>query len=197
MVNLPLPLKVDLRGRVRNMRLAPSNALFALFEAVVNSIHAILDGPQPQNGKITIRIVRGDNTMILGGKSELGPVVGFEIDDNGVGFNDKNFEAFSYSDSTTKAKYGGKGVGRLLWLKVFKTTNVSSVYSVNGKQYKRVFSFLMDGIQTTAPMESAEERGTTVTIKPPMEYNRAALQHEPETIDIILYAASNETFSKV
>ena len=30
-----VPLKVDLNGRVRNMRLAPSNALYALFEAVV------------------------------------------------------------------------------------------------------------------------------------------------------------------
>ncbi len=179
-----VPLKVDLNGRVRNMRLAPSNALYALFEAVVNSIHAILDGPEPTKGKITISILRGDGQPTLSGRVEPGPLVGFEIRDNGIGFDERNFDAFSYSDSTAKAKYGGKGVGRLLWLKVFKTTSVSSIYDADGKRYKRTFDFSTTGIQPTAQAETTEERGTTVTIKSPTEAYRAALQHEPETIAI-------------
>ncbi len=179
-----IPLKVDLHGRVQNMRLAPSNALYALFEAVVNSIHAILDGPQPDNGEITIRILRGKGQPTLGGGVEPGPLVGFEIHDNGIGFDDRNFDAFSYSDSTTKAKYGGKGVGRLLWLKVFKTANVSSVYEDGGNRYKRTFAFSTNGIDTSAPVKTTEERGTTVTISSPKDSYRTSLQHEPGTIAI-------------
>lgn len=63
-----LPLEVDLHGRVANMRLAPSNALFALYEAVVNSIHAVLEGPEPTKGKITIRVLRGTGQLTTTGK---------------------------------------------------------------------------------------------------------------------------------
>ena len=75
-----LPLKVDLRGRVRNMRLAPSNAMLALCEAVVNSIHAILDSTEPDKGQITITILRGTGQLALNGKAEPGPVTSFYSD---------------------------------------------------------------------------------------------------------------------
>ncbi len=178
-----LPLKVDLRGRVRNMRLAPANAMLALYEAVVNSIHAILDGPEPDKGQITITILR-DTTgqLALNGKAVPGPVIGFSVHDNGTGFDDKNFEAFSYSDSTTKAKYGGKGVGRLLWLKVFNSANAVSVFQRDKKRFKREFTFSTGGIDNIEATETTEPRGTTVTMRAPVEYYRDALQHEPETI---------------
>jgi hypothetical protein len=187
-----LPLKVDLRGRVRNMRLAPSNALFALYEAVVNSIHAILDGPEPQKGRIAIRILR--DQMTLGGKSDPGPVTGFEIHDNGIGFEPENFEAFSYSDSTTKARYGGKGVGRLLWLKVFGRAKITSVFSQGQKRFKREFTFSLDGISSSDFTETPEPRGTTVTIKVPLKEFHSALQHEPETIAISIIEHCLEYF---
>jgi hypothetical protein len=187
-----LPLKVDLRGRVRNMRLAPSNALFALYEAVVNSIHAILDGPEPHKGRIAVRVLR--DQMTLGGKSDPGPVTGFEIHDNGAGFTPSNFEAFSYSDSTTKAKYGGKGVGRLLWLKVFGQANATSVFSQGNKRFKREFTFSLDGISSSEFTETDEPRGTTVIIKLPLKDYLAALQHEPETIAISIIEHCLEYF---
>jgi hypothetical protein len=176
------------------MRLAPSNALFALYEAVVNSIHAILDGPEPKKGKITIRVLRGAGQMTLGGKSEPGPVTGFHIHDNGIGFDANNFEAFSYSDSTTKAKYGGKGVGRLLWLKVFGSANIVSVFEDGKSRFKRDFMFSLDGISSAKVTETAEARGTIVTIQSPLEHYRAALQHEPETIAISIIEHCLEYF---
>src|SRR5258706_7285430 len=114
-----LPLEVDLHGRVRIMRLASSNALYARVEAAVNAIDAVFDGGDPKSGRISVRIVRGPGLPMLSGGAEAGQVVGFEIQDNGIGFNEEHFGSFRKSDSTIKAKYGGKGVGRLLWLKVF------------------------------------------------------------------------------
>ena len=42
---------LDLLGRINNTRLTPSNCLNPLFEAIVNSIHAIEDA-QVKDGKI-------------------------------------------------------------------------------------------------------------------------------------------------
>lgn len=179
-----LPLEVDLHGRVGNIRLAPTDALNALYEAVVNSIHAVLDGPEPAKGRITIRILRGVSQLTTTGNRELGPVVGFEVQDNGVGFDEKNFNSFRRSDSTTKAKFGGKGVGRMLWLKVFRIVHVKSVFEDGETRWKRDFTFSTDGIGSPTRTETTDARGTTVTITQPVEHYRAALQHESETIAI-------------
>jgi len=179
-----LPLEVDLPGRIRNMRLAPCNAFFALYEAVVNSIHAVLDGPSPDKAKITIRVLRGKSQLAMGGTNEPGPIIGFAIDDNGVGFDEDNFGSFRRSDSTTKARYGGKGVGRLLWLKVFKTIRVVSVFSDGANLYERKFGFSTEGIVNLTTVKTNEPRGTTVTLTSPVEHYRSALQHDPETLAI-------------
>ncbi|MGE5611660.1 MAG: ATP-binding protein [Bacillota bacterium] len=179
-----LPLEVDLPGRIRNMRLAPSNALYALFEAVVNSLHAVLDSESPNKGKITVRVLRGKSQATMGGTHEPGPILGFEIHDNGIGFDEDNFASFRLSDSTNKAKYGGKGVGRLLWLKVFKAIRVSSVFADGARRYKREFGFSTEGILNLTTAETNEVRGTTVTLTSPVEHYRAGLQHDAETLAI-------------
>ena len=69
------------------------------------------------------------------------PVVDFEIRDNGIGFNEENFDSFSTSDSRYKAEHGGKGIGRLLWLKAFSRVVVNSVFEVNGEHLRRTFDF--------------------------------------------------------
>lgn len=179
-----MPLEVDLWGRVTNMRLAPSRALLALYEAVVNSIDAVLDDPNPVKGRVVINVLRGTGNLNTSGKTEPGPVIGFEIQDNGIGFDENNFASFKRSDSTKKAKYGGKGVGRLLWLKVFSIVEISSIFVEGGKTKKREFTFSKEGISKLALTDGAGVRGTTVTIKKPDERYKVALQHEPETIAI-------------
>ena len=44
---------IDLKGRVKSLKLAERNMLLPLFEAIVNSIHAIEDA-KVRNGKIEI-----------------------------------------------------------------------------------------------------------------------------------------------
>ena len=56
-------------------------------------------------------------------------ITGFVIQDNGIGFTDEHFRSFQTSDTTYKAKTGGKGIGRLLWLKAFSKAEVESTFN--------------------------------------------------------------------
>ena len=110
--------------------------MLPLYEAVVNSIHAIEEaGISPSDGKIIIEILRKKQIQ-LGLENEQkkpGPetnedILGFKIFDNGIGFNEINLNSFQTLDSEHKASIGCRGVGRLLWLKAFSQVHVKSTY---------------------------------------------------------------------
>ncbi len=63
--------------------------------------------------------------------------------DNGVGLNDDNYQSFRTPFSMLKVKRGGKGVGRLGWLKVFKDIRVHSGYQTPDGIASRDFSFIL------------------------------------------------------
>ena len=123
-------MKTDLEGKIRNLRHFKSEALLPIFEAIVNSIQAIEEAGDLTHGVITVRIKRDVRQAKLGleGDDSLANITGFEIEDNGVGFNDKNFDSFQTSDSTYKLDKGGKGVGRFLWLKAFSRVEIKSIF---------------------------------------------------------------------
>jgi len=130
-------LETNLQGRLRNTSLPYSHGLLPLFEAVVNSIHAIEDaGLSSGSGRITVEILR-DTQQVLDFESaprKRGPdackdIVGFKVTDNGIGFTDPNMKSFLTLDSDYKAAKGGRGVGRLLWLKAFRRVAIESTYS--------------------------------------------------------------------
>ncbi len=120
-------LSTDLIGRVKRLPLKPSAtaALLPMFEAVSNGLHAIDDrygDKAKENGRLDIEVLRDDPA------TESSSVVGFVITDNGVGLNEDNFASFLRPDSQHKIERGGKGVGRLGWLKVFSGIRVDSTY---------------------------------------------------------------------
>ncbi len=126
----------DPEGRIRNLSLAPNakNALFPLFEAVMNSIHAIEDRfgkDRLSNGTVMVEMHRDQD----------GEAIGFTVSDNGVGFTPTNLSSFRRMDSRDKEKIGGKGVGRLVWLKVLDTVKVASVYQNEAGAQSLNFSF--------------------------------------------------------
>lgn len=55
-----------------------------------------------------------------------GPVDGFAVTDNGIGFNEENLDAFFTSDTQYKVGRGGKGIGRFIWLKAFQAAEIES-----------------------------------------------------------------------
>ena len=83
---------VNIEGRLKNFHLPKNQPLIPLFEAIVNSIHAISERQQAGeifSGKITIKIGREEQTTIAG-YGELPSITSFEVMDNGIGFNEPN-----------------------------------------------------------------------------------------------------------
>jgi hypothetical protein len=140
-----MSINTSLKGRLRNTNLPLTNGLYPLFEAVVNSIHSIdsllKEGKlsSSMDGSITVKILRTSQTTAY---SDVKPdIIGFEIIDNGIGFNTDNFTSFQTLDSEYKIDLGCRGVGRLLWLKAFNKVCVKSVYEENGKIFTLTFDF--------------------------------------------------------
>src|SRR5262245_26317556 len=134
-------LKSDFVGRVNRLPLRPSDksALTPVMEAVSNSIHAVTERFGDDAGKRG----RVDVTVVRDIEDDDEPIIGFDIEDNGVGFTAENYRSFLTPDSRHKERRGGKGVGRLAWLKVFEQVEVDSVYNDHGTLYRRHFQFRM------------------------------------------------------
>lgn len=167
-----MSISTNLHGRLRNTSLPVSNGLLPIFEAVANAIHAVEDAVIPfEAGRIDVRIVRDGQTEAedekRSGRDPLNNIVGFEIHDNGVGFTDVNMESFLTLDSEYKAERGGRGVGRLLWLKAFDVAEIDSVYLAEDQTLKRrTFTFnTRSGVSNEEVIESvANERHTIVKL---------------------------------
>jgi len=170
-----MSLGTNLHGRLRNTSLPASNGMLPLYEAVANSIHAIEDAEVPTaTGRITVQILRdGQNSIEFDdgpkrrGPEAKGDITGFKIADNGIGFTDENMESFLTLDSEYKASRGGRGVGRLLWLKAFDRASVESTYGDEGTRKKRAFTFdARQGVSEPEVSDAAEApRHTVITLR--------------------------------
>lgn len=137
-----MSLQTNLKGRLRNTSLPKSHGLMPVFEAVVNSIHSIEEKGNSDNGKVVLRINRATQESLDFDAKSLPPILGFTITDNGCGFDETNFKSFETLDSDHKIDKGCRGVGRLMWLKVFDLVEVESHFvDGDGQLKKRVFRF--------------------------------------------------------
>lgn len=134
---------------MRNTSLPKSHSLLPLLEAVVNGLQSI-DARYAHDmaqGHLKVTIDRsGQEEFDFGvggqGRVALKPIVGFTIEDNGTGFTTDNMSSFETLDSEFKAGIGGRGVGRLLWLKAFDRVSIRSGYeSDDGTFHAREFKF--------------------------------------------------------
>lgn len=168
-----LHLQTNLSGRLRNTALPQSSGLLPLFEAVVNSIHAIEETDRElDQGMIRVKIVRFDKTedLKLNDQRKRGPeakeeIHGFVVSDNGIGFDDANMASFQTLDSDHKVNKGGRGVGRLLWLKAFQAIRVRSHFQNDeGKRISRSFTFSEDEAVSDLIEEDSHNGQTTGSI---------------------------------
>ncbi|HYH69196.1 MAG TPA: ATP-binding protein, partial [Urbifossiella sp.] len=161
----------DLKNKVRQTDLGRSQGLRPIFEAIANAFDAIADGgAKPPTGAITVRVLRGDTdrqNLPLTGQT-LRPVVGFEIHDDGVGFNDEQHGSFKKAYSAKKATTGGKGCGRFLWLKAFESIEVESHFATAaGGLEERCFTFDPENEvvpYTGAKYKTTKQRGSVVRL---------------------------------
>lgn len=127
------------------MRLPDGKAaiLYCVYEAVSNSFHAIEDrfGDEAAKfGAIDVNIGLDDNEI-----SEI------SIKDNGIGLNESNLHAFETCDTRNKKTRGGKGIGRLVWIKTFGKIQVKSDYLEGENVFSTTFLF---NPQSNIPFEN-------------------------------------------
>lgn len=157
----------NIKGLVDRLELSQAKAMMPLFEAISNAIDAIeehKDGFSKHSIRIRLITVNdlaqqgGDNTFVLDG---------FDIKDDGVGFNDTNLASFKEAHTLSKVKVGGKGVGRFTFLKVFSKVHIRSVFKRGNETLLREFDFsIAEELKGADDVKSvSESTGTTLSMR--------------------------------
>lgn len=136
--------------------------LYSVYEAVSNSIHAINDrfteDKAAEKGRVDVNIAVDSE----------GALASISITDNGVGFNPDNLASFETSDSRFKYTRGGKGVGRFVWIKLFETIKVDSIYRVGQRAERISFRFVPERensiVGKRISQASKHHQQTTITL---------------------------------
>ncbi|NEW98623.1 ATP-binding protein [Rhodopseudomonas sp. BR0G17] len=170
----------DPAGRISNISLAPNqkNSLFPLFEAIMNSIQAIEERfgrDQISSGHVRVTVIRSGD----------GDCIGFTVSDNGIGFNQQNLDSFIKMDSQKKASIGGKGVGRLLWLKVADSVRIESIFSDAEAVSRVTFDFCLDDPIRNLEYSTgaaAEHIGTSIDLFPYKDAYARSIPRKAATI---------------
>lgn len=107
-----------------------------LYEGIINSIHA--------NATHVICRLTGKEEVLVESGEEIAPkkVDSIEIEDNGDGFSDGNYESFGQYGTDYKIDLGCKGIGRFVFLKVFDEVRYTSF--LKHSQQKKEFVFSLD-----------------------------------------------------
>ena len=133
-----MSIQTNLHGRLRNTNLPKTHGLLPVFETVVNSIHAIEERGHPAcKCHVILRIKRSSQNNMFEVDSHIPEIEGFEILDNGAGFNDGNLKSLETLDSDHKIAKGCRGVGRLLWLKAFEKVFIESSFCISKNESKK------------------------------------------------------------
>ncbi|MFG2042138.1 ATP-binding protein [Dactylosporangium sp. NPDC048998] len=186
-----MALTTSLAGRVRNTSLPKSHSLLPLLEAIVNGLQAIdvRFGSNVGQGRLRVTIERsGQDELDFGpsgpGRLALKPIVGFAVEDNGVGFTPDNMGSFEMLDSDYKAEMGCRGVGRLLWLKAFDRISIRSAYNdEDGDLRTRQFRFSVDReVEHIEQPTGFSDTGTAVHLD---GFKSEFQRHAPKTVEAI------------
>jgi hypothetical protein len=154
--------KVDIEDVAREYELSNEQGfLFCLFEAVSNALYCSMDN---QNIKITVNLTRQYTANEINRDAD-NYIQSFKIEDNGTGFTSENFDKFAKKIYKTNHT-GGKGKGRISFLKVFTDVKVESVFRENGEVYRREFSFGSETAEDNKmSVDRAESNKTILTLK--------------------------------
>lgn len=131
-------LRPNLVKRIERLPKASNvaGAMQPLFEAISNAIHstqARFGDNVSSKGRVTV--------IVSTNREKRG--VWASVEDNGLGLDERNWEAFTTTDTDNKITIGGKGVGRLLWLDCFEKISISSAFKENNEMRRRDFRFVL------------------------------------------------------
>ena len=113
-----------------------ASAMQPLFEAISNAIQSTRD-------KYSEKAAHDGRVIVTVSTDRKKDDVWATVEDNGVGLDESNWDAFTTTDTDKKIHMGGKGVGRLLWLACFKEISISSVFQDDAGLKRRSFDFIL------------------------------------------------------
>lgn len=107
-----------------------------IYEAFTNALEAVAsrDGEPMNTGRIVVSFNYASDMY-----SDRSRLISISIEDNGVGFDDLNFNRLLRYKDTTKG-FNNRGSGRLQYLHYFENTHVESVFKDEGQLKKISFN---------------------------------------------------------
>ena len=174
----------NIKGLVDRLELSQAKAMMPLFEAISNAIDAI---EEHKDGflkhSVRIRLVATHDLAHQGGDDAL-VLDGFDISDDGVGFDDGNLASFKEAHTLAKVKVGGKGVGRFTFLKVFSSVRIRSVFKRQDETLLREFDFsIADELKGADDVQPVQEpRGTMLSMRGMDSKYKGGWPHDPAVI---------------
>ena len=179
-----IAMLANIKGLVERLELSQAKAMMPLFEAISNSIDAIAQhGDGFANHQIRIRLITKHDLAYQGGDETL-VIDGFDISDDGVGFDDENLASFQEAHTLSKVKVGGKGVGRFTFLKVFSHVHIRSVFLRKSGNLLRSFDFSIadefSGAENVTPTEAV--CGTELSMRGMNAKFKGGWSHDPAII---------------
>ena len=117
-----------------------------IFEAFTNALEAVASRPhEPMNtGKIVVSFNYASDMY-----SDTSRLISISIEDNGIGFDDLNFNRLLRYKDTSKG-FNNRGSGRLQYLHFFENTQVQSVFKDEGQLKKISFKMSKSAPYLTA-----------------------------------------------
>ena len=89
------------------------------------------------------------------------------FEDNGLGLDAHELDAFTTTDTDNKLSIGGRGVGRLLWLDCFEHVHVDTVFCWKKGLVRRAFDFVLaNDEQIVNYQEELAQKATTQIFGP-------------------------------
>lgn len=177
-------MRANIKGLIDRLELSQAKAMMPLYEAISNSIDAIEEHRDGfKDHSIRIRLVPSKDLAHQGGDETL-IVDGFDVIDDGVGFDERNIASFQEAHTLSKVKLGGRGVGRFTFLKVFSSVHIRSVFKKEEKFLLREFDFnIQDELKgADSTSEVQESSGTLTSLRGMDEKFRGGWPSSPETI---------------
>lgn len=147
---------VNIKRAIENIR-SGTSVYTPVVEVVVNAIQAI-EAKNISDGLVDIVVQRHRQIDM---SDPLPEIDGFEVFDNGIGFDDSNRDSFDTLYSAHKISEGGKGFGRFTCLKYFEDMEIKSTFSKGGRFFDR--SFIMGKENEIIINEVVEPSSSNIT----------------------------------
>lgn len=181
-------METPVRNMVELVDLSPNDALLPIIECVSNSIISLSQSNLPvKKREIDVEIVRGKplpQAKMFGGETR--PIKDFIVTDNGVGFNEQNFQSFKTPHSNILRKnYGCLGVGRFSVLAAFEQMKIRSNFPVNGGWEYREFDFDVDKEVKSIIHRKSEDKKSKTVVEIQGLYNETLVESTVVSIEEI------------